>query len=259
MLKKKKARGKDLLDHDIHLKVEAFQHHLNIRFNDPVLLFRALCHTSFVHEQVQLGKGTGLHSNERLEFLGDSILGFVIVEELFSRFPDMAEGSLAKIKAVVASEVILSKSAQAIDLGQYLFLGKGEQNSGGAKRDSTLADAFEALCGALYLDLGMKKVQEFLKTNLFPFIHQVVEEKMWVDHKTQLQEMTQYLFKELPEYTLLEVTGPPHQPIFVVQVSICMKEYARAKGKSKKEAEQSAAMVAGRKILLEHPEVESII
>ncbi len=254
---RKKFNIESIFDPDVSQKIQAFQSHVNIDFDDPELLFRSLCHTSYVHEQIQMGRGERIESNERLEFLGDSVLGLIVVEELFSRFPEMAEGSLAKIKAVIASEAILSKSAHSIGLGQYLFLGKGELHSGGTDRDSTLADAFEALCGAIYLDQGITTIRAFLQQHLFPFIQQVVDHRMWVDHKTQLQEMTQYLFKELPEYTLLKVEGPPHQPSFIVQVSINSDVYAQAVGRSKKEAEQSAAMIACKKIREENPQLDA--
>ncbi|HPE68183.1 MAG TPA: ribonuclease III [Thermotogota bacterium] len=219
-----------------------------LRFSDPELLYRALCHTSFIHERNQGSSEPLEKSNERLEFLGDSVVGLIIVDQLFRDYPDTAEGDLAKAKALLASETILSRVARDIDLGEFLFLGKGEQLSGGRERDSILADAFEALCGAIYLDLGFSAARDFFLPLVSPLMEEVMEGKLWLDFKTQLQEVTQSLFRELPEYYLVEVNGPPHRPEFVFQVFVQGEMLGLGNGRTKKSAEQKAAFSALQKI-----------
>jgi len=228
-------------------RLKKIQKVMGFDFENLSLLYRALCHTSYVHEKNQVSEN--IKSNERLEFLGDAIVGLIIVEELFKRYPDTAEGDLSKAKAVLASETVLSRVAKKIDLGRYLFLGRGELHSGGRNRDSILADAVEALCGALFLDRGLDYVRDFLLEVISPYIKEVMDEKLWIDYKTKLQEITQSEYKLLPEYHLLEVSGPPHNPLFIMEVMIMNRTYGIGKGKTKKEAEQEAACKGMKKLL----------
>lgn len=227
-------------------RMKKMQKVVGVEFKDLNLLYRALCHTSYVHEKNQISEN--IKSNERLEFLGDAIVGLIIVEELFKRYPDTAEGDLSKAKAVLASETVLSRVARKLDLGRYLFLGRGELHSGGRNRDSILADSVEALCGALFLDRGLDFVKNFLLEVLSPYIKEVMDEKLWIDYKTKLQEITQSEYKLLPEYHLMEVSGPPHNPVFIMEVTIMNRTYGIGKGKTKKEAEQEAACKGMKKL-----------
>jgi len=214
-----------------------------INFKDLNLLFHALRHTSYVNEKHRFKNNIFL-SNERLEFLGDSVVGLIIVEYLYKHFPKNTEGDLAKAKSVLASEVILSKAARKISLGEFIFMGHGEIISGGQDRDSLLADAFEALCAAIYIDQGFEVVRRFVIGNIFEFIDEVMQDSLMLDYKTKLQELTQSKLKSLPEYKLIDTIGPSHDPEFITECLIDSKSCGKGKGKSKKEAEQMAAKSA---------------
>ena len=221
--------------------VSGFERRLGLTFKDKDLLKLALSHSSWVYEQAVKTAETAPQSNERLEFLGDAIVGFLVVEKLYRDYPLENEGTLARVKAVMASEPLLSRAAKALDMGKFLFLGKGEIHSGGRERDSILADAFEAVCGAIYLDLGMDPVRLLLERLLFPYLQDVFDDVICLDYKSKLQEFTQGVDRLLPEYRLVSVSGPSHQPLFVVDVYLESRLLARGEGRTKKEAEQNAA------------------
>ncbi|HOO33626.1 MAG TPA: ribonuclease III [Thermotogota bacterium] len=223
--------------------MEEFQKKLGIRFNNTELLFQALRHSSYVNE-ISRFKNNTLLSNERLEFLGDSVVGIVIVERLYNQFTKNVEGDLARAKSVLASEAILSKIARKISLGDYIFLGHGETLSGGRDRDSLLADAFEALCGAIYLDLGFDVARDFIIEGIYEYIDVVMRDSLMLDYKTKLQEITQSKMKSLPEYNLVSTRGPSHDPEFIIECLIDGRRYGKGRGKSKKEAEQMSAKSA---------------
>lgn len=213
-----------------------FQKSLNINFNNIELLDLAFHHRSYANEH-----GNFLLNNERLEFLGDSVLGMVVATYLYDSMSDHPEGDLAKIKSVVVSEVTLSDIAVRIGVDKCLSLGKGEEHSGGRQKKAILADAVEAIFGAYYLDSGFQKVEKLILNLLVPEIEKVWENRHHKDFKTMLQEMYQKKYKQCPTYNLVKKTGPDHDMIFWVTVEVNGKVYGPEQGKSKKEAEQAVA------------------
>ncbi len=207
---------------------------------------QAVTHSSFAHEE---GKS---ESNERLEFLGDAVLELVISEYFFKCFPSLPEGELTLMCHSVVNEKSLAGIARELQLGSFLRLGKGELSSGGNQKDSILADALEALVGALFLDLGYKKTSEEV-VKLFDSLLKVVGKGSapYVDYKTMLQEKSQSLFEETPAYSIEAESGAPHEKRFLASVKIDDRVVGRGKGKSKKEAEQAAAKEALEKLFLQ--------
>jgi len=204
---------------------------LGLTFNNPELFVMALTHRSF-----------GSNNNERLEFLGDSILGFVIAQKLYDTFPDACEGGLSRLRASLVNETSLAELARKHQLGDYLLLGSGELKSGGFRRDSILSDALEAIMGALFKDQGIETCQQWI-VDLFADKLQSLSLNNWQkDPKTQLQELMQSKKMELPEYTLITMSGLAHEQTFKVKCSIpLIKETCTGTGISRKKAEQSAA------------------
>jgi len=225
-----------------HRKQEllTFQKSARCKFKNIYLLDKAFHHRSFSNEHSDSSV-----NNERLEFLGDSVLGMVIAAELYLAHPDKAEGDLAKMKAAVVSEDSLFPIALSLNIDKYLMLGHGEEVSGGRRKKALLADALEALIGALYLDSGFKTVQRFVLDIIAPQMHLVEQNKhQYKDYKSLLQEYVQKRYRIIPKYLLVGTTGPDHDRIFQVKVMINEMEYGPAGGKSKKEAEQAAAETA---------------
>jgi ribonuclease-3 len=210
-----------------------------IRFRRLELLNLAFCHRSYANEQ-----SNTIGNNEKLEFLGDSILGLVIAEYLYTSLPDKNEGDLAKIKSFVVSEHSLSEVAKKLSIHTFLLLGKGEDYSGGREKKTLLADAFEAVLGAIYLEAGLKGAKRFIMRFLKPEINKVLEDKHHKDYKTLLQEHVQKIYKAYPKYQLIKKTGPDHAKIFWMEVVVQGKTYGPGEGKNKKEAEQKAAKLA---------------
>jgi len=183
-------------------------------------------------------------NNERLEFLGDAILGAVAASLLYRRFPEKSEGELAKIKSVVVSEEILSGVALELALDTVLVLGKGEEQTGGRNKKTILADALEAMIGALYLDAGFKSAEEFVAFRINREIDKVLEKRVREDYKSELQELSQRLFKNYPVYRLVKRTGPEHERLFWLEVTVNGINYGPCTGRNKKAAEQEAARLA---------------
>jgi ribonuclease-3 len=208
-------------------------------FRERALLEQALRHTSWCNEQ----QGPRLEDNERLEFLGDAVLDLVVGHQLMTRFPQLREGELSVTRAQVVSEAGLSEVAAQLGLGTWLKLGKGEEKSGGRTKPSILADAFEAILAAVYLDGGFAAAQDMVARLLAQRI-ETVEFKGFYDFKTRLQETSQARLRATPTYRVVQELGPDHDKRFVVAVTIGDDEWARAVGKSKKEAEQMAAAEA---------------
>lgn len=206
---------------------------IGYRFKDPALLQEALSHRSFASESK-----TGVY-NERLEFLGDSILAAVVAHELYAAHPSDAEGSLSKKKSQLVSRPSLARWAAELDLGKHLLLGVGEETSGGRSRQSLLANALEALIGAIYLDGGYAAAGRFIRHCLGR--HGLVEE---TDHKSRLQEVLQKRYKVPPAYEVEHSAGPDHDKTFQVVVHLGRKVLGKGSGKTKKEAEQAAARAA---------------
>lgn len=213
-------------------------------FKDKELLTEALTHRSFYYENPD----TSTAHNERLEFLGDSILGFVIVEYLFLSDKNLPESAMAKIKSFLVKEAVLSEIAGSLSLGKYLRLGKGEEATGGRTKKSLLSDTIEAVLGAIYLDGGYQKAQEVVLRLFGEKINNVMHTAVLADYKTELQEKTQLLFATLPEYRLIKQEGEEHKKVFTIEVYVDGKKFGRGTGKSKKEAQTSAAKEAISKL-----------
>ena len=216
-------------------------------FNNQDLLAMALTHPSYAQEK------NYAHNNQRLEFLGDAVLSFVVAEYLYNNYQDKAEGELTKIRARVVCEKSLLNVARKMNLGNYVLLGKGEEMSGGRKRKSILADTVEAIIGAIYLDQGYEKAQEFILNNLEDYIIEGASGDYY-DYKSRLQELVQGSNKENVHYSIIEETGPAHCKNFIAGVYLQERLLAAGEGKSKKEAEQSAA----GKVLKDQEILESI-
>ena len=218
--------------------LEEFQGKIRYYFNDKELLIEALSHSSYANE-----KRKGRNSNERLEFLGDSVLSIVVSQYLFEHFTHLPEGELTKIRASLVCEKSLYEFAKQIDLGEHILLGKGEENTGGRERVSILADAFEAVIAAVFLDGGL----EAAKRHILKFIPKDIDDRKPVsfsDHKTILQEIIQKNHEEKVEYKLVGQSGPDHNKAFKVQVRLNSNVIGTGIGRSKKEAEQMAAKEA---------------
>lgn len=213
---------------------------LGYLFKNKELLIEALTHRSFYHENPDKADAY----NERLEFLGDSVLGFVIVEYLFSSKSRFTESVMAKTKSFLVKESILSEIASSISLGKYLRFGKGEEATGGRTKRSLLADAIEAVLGAVYIDGGYKKAKELILGLFKEKIDTILSSGEFHDFKTELQEKTQLLFSTIPEYKMIKQEGEEHKKIFTVEVYIAGKKFGTGYGKSKKEAETIAAKEA---------------
>ena len=213
------------------------QNKIDYQFQDANFLKEALTHSSYSNEFKKIKN----KNNERLEFLGDSILGLIISNYLFRLKKDLPEGELTKIRAAIVCEKSLKEVAKYIGLGEFLYLGKGEESTGGRTRDSILADATEALIAAIYLDGGFKKATDFVLINMEEIIQQAIQGKIMRDYKTQLQELIQKDNKENISYTLAEQLGPDHDKTFKMNVFVGEEIIGTGIGKSKKEAEQQAA------------------
>ena len=210
---------------------------LGLAPKDIAVYEQALVHRSLLNET---GPGSALSSNERLEFLGDSVLGLVVARFLFERFPDLSEGQLARRKSQLVSAPTLADWARGMDLGSCLRLGKGEQLTGGRDKDTLLADGFEAWLGAIYVDHGFRGAEEFV-LGLLKDQAAASAAGRQADSKSRLQELTQKLYKRPPLYRVSGTTGPDHEKVFEVEVVIEGKMLARGMGKNKKEAEQQGA------------------
>ena len=208
-------------------------------FRDRSLAQTALTHTSWRNEAPTPARA----DNERLEFLGDAVLALVVSDLLMRRLPDSAEGDLTRARAALVSEGGLARAAGTLDLGRFLFVGRGEERTGGRARPSILADALEALMGAVYLDGGLDAVTGAV-TLLFQSELADVDSHARLDYKSRLQERAQARWQAAPVYQVVAESGPDHDKRFEVALSFAGREWARASGRSKKEAEQSAAAVA---------------
>ena len=218
--------------------IKDLENAIGYRFKNITLLQNALAHSSYPNERWH----NSLKSNERLEFLGDSILGMVVAEYLYSNFPDRLEGDLTRMRADMVCERSLALIAERIELGQHLLLGNGEETGGGRKRDSILADAVESIIAACFLDGGMEPARKFINT--FVLTDVPVRKLRNADYKTALQELVQQKKNQVLSYALVEESGPDHDKRFVVQVSLNGAVVGSGEGRSKKKAEQDAARTA---------------
>lgn len=209
----------------------------NLEFTNKDLLRQAFIHRSYINEN----PGETLGHNERLEYLGDAVLELVVSEYLYNTFPDKPEGELTAIRAALVNTHMLSKKGQDLGFSDYLLLSKGEQKSEGRARAYILANTFEALVGALYLDGGYKKAQEFIAHIILPDAEEISEKRLWQDAKSRFQEKAQEEKGVTPSYKILKEEGPDHAKVFTVGVFLEDEEIAQGAGASKQEAEQAAA------------------
>lgn len=217
--------------------IQTFEEAVGVAFNDLNLLRQAFTHRSYLNEHREATHG----HNERLEFLGDAVLELAVTRFLYEKFPDKPEGELTAYRAALVNAVTLSDIASGIGMNDYLLLSRGEAKDTGRARAMLLANAFEALLGAVYLDQGYEAAEQFLKKHLFPSIERVVAERLWQDPKSTLQEKAQEHEGITPSYAVLRETGPDHDKQFVVGVHLREQVIAEGEGRSKQEAEQSAA------------------
>jgi len=218
-------------------KIKQLEKKLKFKFNDPWLLKNALVHRSWVNEN----RKSGLANNERLEFLGDAILGFWVTKKLFNLFPKLPEGSLTNIRASLVRTENLARKSKELGIDQALMLGKGEEQGGGRENISLLADVFESVLGAIFLDQGLAKTEKFLSRILLVELKKAGEKGDIKDAKTMLQETIQENNKITPRYQVLKEIGPEHHKIFHIGVYVGKNKLATGQGHSKKEAEEAAA------------------
>ena len=228
-------------------RIAEFENAIGYSFINKSLLKCALTHTSYVNEN----KNEGLEDNERLEFFGDAIIEFHVSEYLFRKYNNFPEGDLTRIRASMVCEQSLAQCAKAISLGSYLYMGKGEEASGGRERASITSDAFEALVAAIYLDSGRENTFRFIQSNLLAVLD---NKDLFFDAKTRLQEIVQKRGENAPHYELLSEEGPSHDRTFEVAAFINDREISRGKGHSKKAAQQEAALQAIKILSGENPE-----
>lgn len=225
-------------------RLAGFEKIIDYSFKDKSILSLALTHSSYANEH-RLGR---FEYNERLEFLGDAVLEFFVSRYIYIKYPELPEGELTKLRASVVCEGSLAKKALDIHLGDYLLLGKGEELTGGRNRESILADAFEAVIGAVVIDGGIESAEKYVMWLMKDVIDSVRNSFMLMDYKTRLQEEIQKFSKEPVSYTIVKETGPDHGKLFEAEVSHLNKVLGVGSGKSKKEAEQNAAKTALEKI-----------
>lgn len=218
--------------------IDKFENVIGYKFKNREFILEALTHSSYSNENRKF------KYNERMEFLGDSVLGLVISDHIFKKEKGVPEGELTKLRANIVCEGSLSEAAKKINLGEYILLGRGEEATGGRERKSIIADAFEAVIAAIYLDGGIENASKFILSNLSDIIKDSIDGKIFRDYKTQLQEEIQKNGASNIWYKLVEESGPDHNKTFVMMVGVDDKELGIGKGKSKKEAEQVAAKAA---------------
>jgi len=220
-------------------ELQLFQKYAHIKFRSLELLNLAFAHRSYANET-----GLGVDDNEKLEFLGDSVLGLVVSDYLVRTLADRTEGDMARIKSFVVSEASLAVIARGLRVDNFILVGRGEEVSGGRSRNTLLADALEAIIGAYYVDSGFRAATEFIRRFLVPEINKVLEDRHEKDYKSLLQELAQQKLKAHPRYRVSGRQGPEHDRTFVVEVIVKEKVYGPGEGKNKKTAEQAAAAIA---------------
>jgi ribonuclease-3 len=213
---------------------------LGYRFRNPELLHRALTHRSYIHT----AENQDQRANERLEFLGDSVLGMVTSRFLFEHFPNKSEGDLTKLKSTLVSEANLSRIARSITLGWFLNLSEDEERSGGRDRSSIISDAYEAVIGAVFLDGGLVPAEKLIRNQILKRYVEITTDHTLHNYKGELLEYMQALGMGLPRYDVVEESGPDHQKRFTIAVSVRGNKVGQGRGKTKKEAEQKAARMA---------------
>lgn len=216
--------------------IEELAKKLNIKFNDISLLERALTHRSYLNENRDIDK-----NNERLEFLGDAVLELIVSKYLYENYPDRPEGDLTSFRSAIVRTESLADASRELEYGKYLRLAKGEEETGGRDKDYILANTFEAVLGAIFIDQGLEKCRDLVNRVLISKIDNIVENRLDIDSKTKIQEIAQAKFKSTPVYEVVEEKGPDHDKEFTVIVKIGNKVVGKGKGGSKQKAEEDAA------------------
>ncbi len=225
---------------DIPESLERLEKILNVAFVDKNHLLTAITHRSYLNEHRE---ATQEH-NERYEFLGDAVLELVVTDFLFGKYPEKPEGELTAIRAALVNTVSIAEVATKLGVNDYLLLSKGEERDTGRARQYILANTFESLIGALYLDQGYDAAKEFIGSNLFDRTETIVQKRLWQDAKSRFQELAQEHVGVTPSYETLSQTGPDHDRVFTVGAFLQSEKVAEGKGRSKQEAEQDAALKA---------------
>ncbi len=228
--------------------IQAAESAIGVSFHDKTLLQRALTHRSYLNEFPEFPHA----DNERLEFLGDAVLGFLVAAYLYHRFPEQQEGYLTALRSVVVRRDTLAELARQSSLGIYLLMGHGEAESGGRERAATLSAAFEALIGALFLDQGLSAVEDFLLPAVDPVLESIQRQSHYKDPKSRLQELAQSSLQLTPHYQTVSAEGPDHKKIFTVEVVLGEEVYGVGVGQSKRKAEQLAAEQALERLEIEY-------
>jgi ribonuclease-3 len=231
-------------------EIDSLQETLGVSFEDIAYLQQSLIHRSYLNEIPD----SSLESNERLEFLGDALLGLVVAGELYHRFPDLPEGNLTRLRSALVRTDTLARVARSLNLGDCLYMGKGEEETGGRNRQRNLACALEAVTGAVFIDRGFEVAREFVLRVLASEFEPVISGKLGRDPKSKLQEIVQAQKQQLPVYQVVDSTGPDHEKIFTIEVLVDGILLGHGTGKSKRGAEQEAARVA-----LERLEGENLV
>jgi len=214
-----------------------FEKKIGVIFKDKDLLQQAFVHRSYINENA----GLGLSHNERLEFLGDAVLELASTDFLYKKYPEKAEGELTSFRAALVNTISISRAASNLGANDFLLLSKGESKDTGKAREYILANTFEAIIGAIYLDQGYDVAYEFINNSLFPFIDEVVENRLWQDNKSHFQEESQNHVGITPAYQVLKEVGPDHDKQFTVGVYLKEELIAKGQGRSKQDAQQEAA------------------
>ena len=222
----------------------SLQQTMGVSFNDPSLLEQALVHSSYINENPSFAP----NSNERLEFLGDAVLGLIVAEKLYQDYPHLTEGGMTRLRSALVRRDTLARKAKAIGLGDHLYLGKGEEASGGRHKPANLAAVLEAVIAAIFLDQGSSSARDFILRLLDTELKKVIIQGTKASSKSELQELTQAAEQQIPTYHLIEAMGPDHDRTFTVEVRLGEVALARGSGKSKKAAETEAAQLALKKL-----------
>ena len=217
-------------------QISNFEKNIGVQFTNKTLLETALTHRSYLNEH----KGIPEH-NERIEFLGDAVLELIVSDFLYKTYSDRPEGELTSFRSALVKTDSLAQAAKELEIGKYIRLSKGEEDSGGREKDYLLANAFEAVLGAIYLDKGYDTCKDFINRVLLPKIGEIVEYRLDIDSKTKIQELAQSVYKTTPTYEVIKEEGPDHSKIFTVAVKLDDKVIGQGQGASKQKAEEQAA------------------
>ena len=218
-------------------RLKKFEKTIDIKFTNQELLKRSLIHRSYLNEI----SANGLRNNERLEYLGDAVLELIVSKYLFDEYPDRTEGELTSFRAALVRTESLADTAMELKFGEFIYMSRGEEATGGRSRPYIMANTFEAVIGAIFLDQGIDASRKFILEKLVPKITKIVKNRLDIDPKSKLQEVAQEKLKDTPTYVLKDAAGPDHEKEFTISVNILEKELGTGKGKSKQEAETDAA------------------